>query len=464
MPPKKKNANKKKVKVAGVGGRRSLAGTTVAVRSRPQTERISLTETVSHKPVWTVTSKKGGNEMRVHVKDLLDIEQGPVSAADAGRPFIWNYPFTVGVASSGVGSFASIPKLRNFAGNYARYKVLWVKLHYAPMCPATTAGNISQAVLPGYSDGFSSQQEYAACQQAYIGPVWQKNATPVWNNREKRWFWTRDTSSDQLNDVIPFTLSTMLSGVSDIAQIGMVWIEMEIDFVDFVAPPQGSASFKMTASADLTANLSDQVAFQQCQRMDGVWGWAGRLIRKWFSSAGSGTLKPGSTVGVDKGIKELFFDFLFGLGTEFEVVGKQKAKQIHPNLRAPDDASRIASGEVVVWCGDTNDRVEPDAMPRILAGRSKSSKAEVGAPAVIASGHVLVEVWFQPLDGVGGAGIIYAADFAPGLAAGAEVNGQWSGMVSQPGYMWIQLTPGDTRTVNSTSSIAFDTVVSTTSS
>lgn len=431
-------------------------------------------------------SQSGTQVVKVRLRDLVRVGQDHLSLREMVA-----IPFNLDMAHLVAQGFAEIlPKLRNLASAFARYRVTSARLHWQPLCSALSATSVGFAIAPGLCaapGGAVSLVSYAA---SAVGPSWTPMQTSVWRNMESRWFHLRHSdqayleTGQALEEIVPFTIlygtvggypassGTDNTGLAD----GLLWLDLAIEFCDMAPPPPLSLSLEAGTSRSMNS-ANRFFSWKTLNNMIGWFDWAADAYRSYTTDGVTATpVPPGVGWNVEPAsCIEWFGDFpLAAASTSAEVKGQgdfevlrrpgdrykclgtcpdPRERQISRRRRGPRDApTGYAPGVVGVYVASTDDGVpfDPDSPRR---------RSTVGA-----AGDVTVYLLFQPSRTGAVMVTVYSVGFTPGTGA-IELMTQWSGAVTEPGTFFVQIVPtgAETRVVSDTASMSYDVVAKVTS-
>jgi len=273
-----------------------------------QLQRVNLAAARQIRSAFSFTTKREGSSLIIsaHVCDSLALLPVKVAPASGETILSDNLPFTLASSNVNLAGLGQVlPKVQGLARIASRFRVRRAVLHWRTLCAASTNGNCGLAIAPGFTNPVDSLSELASFEKGATGALWENYSTPEWRNLEDRWFDCVPTAGLlPLNaDQVPFTILRYANVPSGSSFPALIWLELDIDFVDLRPANQASASMEGPASFALANSSSSAAAatvqMVAAQAMEGLWEWAPSLIDYIWSGGTSYNLPAGASIGVD---------------------------------------------------------------------------------------------------------------------------------------------------------------------
>jgi len=403
---KKGKAARSKNKAANPGG--SARGASVALAS---TSGLRSEFKMSH------ARRAGTDVIRIHIRDQISVSDGIAVGgikADA-------IPFTLANNSPYLSRLGQIlPKLQGFARVCGRYQVLNARVHHQSLSNAAAPISVGLAIVPGLRSAVGSLAELASFAHSAVMPAWQNGASDRWVNAESRWFSTNDSFAASADPSVAFTILRCYDAsllASQTALEGLVWLEMDIEFIDLQPAAQALAAMTVATPSSGAQTVTggnapagQMVAFGAAKAMEGLFDWYFDSPST-FSLAGTPTVttKTGTSLVADAGSDlDWWLDLVLGAATLTEASGTGKQLQ----QWCPSD------GEVKEdWVGAERSFPRPWTPPhrmRIIAAFRSLKEARAAAAAGFDPDRIIRE-------GPNAAGDVTSYLYAQPLQAGADI-------------------------------------------
>jgi len=470
MPAKKANKGTAKRGAAKAAKPQNPSGQ----RGAHNKNKIAYAATNGNKSKYELSSvRENGNTIaRIHLCDAMGELFGPARQNGIKSDAI---PFTLANNSNYLYKTGDLfPKLQGFAKLFSRYRIKKAVLHWTSLCSADTKGSLGLALVPGIQEAVIAVAELASFSHAQIGALWGEFSTPAYHNLENRWYFTDGVvQGNESSDNIPFTVLRLMQNESNTA-VGVVWLEIIVDFVDMRPAAQSSVDLQVGVPVDGlqtftggASRASQLVQYGLNQGMDGLFEWGSDFVSAFYeaSSPSSAVIAPpGSGVGVDGGDTwNVWFDAIVSAVTAVE--RKQNVLSEWP-LAGWEELKTPSAGTDVYpkpWSQPIRKRTickfksVREAREARLAGFNPERLIQSSPNA---AGDCSFLLLFQPAEPYQPFETLLAETFSPGTGAFSEIIQHRVQTDLGPGTFYWEILPTGTeaRTLGLNSSLSLDKV------
>lgn len=294
MPPKqeqrKPNAKANKTKGRARKGRKQKA------KRQSRTQVTNIAVSVPRQAQRTEMKNSGTSRVqRVRATEVLGPLTSPATVQIGVNPVMWTFDPTA----------APFHRLAAFAAMYQKYRIHSCRFRYVPACPATDNGQVMAAIMYDTAVGvetMASDADFLNAQDHRYQAIW-KPFDLAMNPKSLRspWFYTGATVTEPTGyDArweAPLSLVTSITGTSGSGldrTYGMLFVDYDVEFVDYIDPVQTSVSLVVdeTKFTTVATGTVRSIAFAHRD-------WSAPLAYRMENHALQNLATTGSYTGVD---------------------------------------------------------------------------------------------------------------------------------------------------------------------
>lgn len=295
MPPKQESRNAKP-KRGNKSNKRQKKNKAPRRRPAMRQQVTNIAVSVPRQAQRTEMKNSGSSRVqRVRATEVLGPLTSPSTVQIGVNPVLWTFDPTA----------APFHRLAAFAAMYQKYKVHSCRFRYVPACPATDNGQIMAAIMYDTAVGvetLASDADFLNAQDHRYQAIWKPFDLSVnVKSLKAPWFYTGATVTEPTGYdsrwEAPFAIATSITGTSGSGldrTYGMLFIDYDVEFVDYIDPVQTSISLVVdeTKFSTVATNVARSIAFTHRD-------WSAPLSYRTENHALQNLATTGSYTGVD---------------------------------------------------------------------------------------------------------------------------------------------------------------------